>query len=155
MITYHGLGGSDFISNGERHCVVPTEQKGAEPAFLGSVWYPDLFFSCLGVGWGQEVFLCALVSALLLNCIPGSLDFGYFKGFLCLFCVCVPACVCAAHTCRSPQPLEVTGVTGCCEPSCGCWKQSLSPLQERQMLLTAEPSLVQPLGNLFIYFLLF
>lgn len=50
---------------------MPTEQKGAELAFLGSMCYPDLFFSWLGVGWGQEVFLCALESALLLNCIWG------------------------------------------------------------------------------------
>jgi hypothetical protein len=31
-----------------------------------------------------------------------------------------------------------TGVTGGCEPPCGCWELDLGPLQEQFGLLTAE-----------------
>ena len=37
-----------------------------------------------------------------------------------------------------------TGDTDGCEPPCGCWEMNLGPLQEPQVLLTAEPFL-QPL----------
>lgn len=39
-------------------------------------------------------------------------------------------------------------VTDSCEPSPGCWKPNLDPLQKPQELLTAEPSLWH-LGGLF------
>lgn len=37
---------------------------------------------------------------------------------------------------------SVTGVTGCSEPSCGCWDLNLGPLQEQSVILTSEPSLL-------------
>jgi hypothetical protein len=47
---------------------------------------------------------------------------------------------------RLSKTLELE-VTDGCEPSCGCKKLSLGPLQEQQVLLTSEPSL-QPHGRL-------
>lgn len=50
------------------------------------------------------------------------------------------------------QPAEVrrgmgslkTVVAGSCEPLCQCWEPNLYPLQERQTLLTTDPSLQSP-----------
>jgi hypothetical protein len=37
-----------------------------------------------------------------------------------------------------------TGITALCEPSHECWEPDLGPLQEQQVLLTAEPLLQLP-----------
>ena len=42
------------------------------------------------------------------------------------------------------------GVAGGCELQCQCWELNLGPLQEQQVLLTAEPSL-QPPGMVHFY----
>jgi hypothetical protein len=41
-----------------------------------------------------------------------------------------------------------------CEPPCGCWDLNSGPSEEQSVLLTAGPSL-QPLGFLFVCFVLF
>lgn len=41
------------------------------------------------------------------------------------------------------------GVMDGCEPHCGCWELSPSPLQEQHAILTAETSL-QPLHLVFL-----
>ena len=35
-------------------------------------------------------------------------------------------------------------ITDGCEPPCGCWGLNLGPLEEQSVLLTAEPSSLQP-----------
>jgi hypothetical protein len=40
-----------------------------------------------------------------------------------------------------------TGITGGCEPPCGCWKLDPGPLQEQPVLLTAEP----PYLRIFVF----
>ena len=39
-----------------------------------------------------------------------------------------------------------TGVTGGCEPLCGCWELNPGPLQEQQGLLSTEPLLQLPIS---------
>lgn len=45
---------------------------------------------------------------------------------------------------RSEETLEYpgTGVTHSYEPPCGCWESNPGPLQEQQVLLTAEQLLL-------------
>jgi hypothetical protein len=47
-----------------------------------------------------------------------------------------------------------TGITGSCEPPCGLLELNLAPLQEQQVLLTAEPSF-QPVFLVFFFFFFF
>ena len=64
----------------------------------------------------------------------------------------LPACMYMCHV--HVVPMEArdggsvrspgTGVIDGCEPPCGCWESNLGPLEEQQMLLTAEPS--SPIG---------
>lgn len=68
--------------------------------------------------------------------------------FMCVFCLYV--CMHVHHLCpwclqrseeggvRSPGTRRVNGS----EPICGCWELKLDPLQEQQVLLIAEPSLL-------------
>lgn len=44
-----------------------------------------------------------------------------------------------------------TGITGTCEPLCGCWGSNLGPSKEQQVLFATEPSLQpRPLLSDFI-----
>lgn len=63
--------------------------------------------------------------------------------------VCVPyVCLVSAETRR--YQISGTRVRDICEPPYGCWKSNPSPLEEKLVLLTAEPAL-QPHG---VYFLI-
>ena len=57
---------------------------------------------------------------------------------------CLPD-VCLCEGVGSPG----IGVTDSCELSCGCWELNLGPLEEQPVLLTIEPSLIEPLGKTF------
>lgn len=82
-----------------------------------------------GVKYSVLLFICY-------NCLKISLLF-----YVCLhFCICV--CVYYVHAWCPRRPEEGvrspgTGVTGGCEPSCGCW-QPHSPLQEELQVLLAD-----------------
>jgi hypothetical protein len=59
----------------------------------------------------------------------------------------LPAYVSVHHACarclwgEESIPSLGTGVTGSCEPLCGCWELRPGLLQEQLVLLSAEPSL--------------
>ena len=59
-----------------------------------------------------------------------------FYLYACMGTVCMQCWQRAAEGVRSPE----TRVTESCAPPCRCWEPNLGPLQELQMLLTAEPS---------------
>ena len=61
-------------------------------------------------------------------------------------CMCV-TCVCWCCAGQKGVGSHGTGVTDSCELLCGCWSLNLGPLQEKQVLLTAEPSSLQPQDN--------
>lgn len=61
----------------------------------------------------------------------------------------LPAFMSVYHVCnlfprRSEKGISGSGtrVVDACEPLCGCWEPNIGPLQEWQMLLTAETSLL-------------
>jgi hypothetical protein len=57
---------------------------------------------------------------------------------------------CCLHT---HQKRASDSTTDGCEPPCGCWELNSGPLEEQSMLLTSEPSSLQPIG--ILYYLLF
>lgn len=70
----------------------------------------------------------------------------------------VLTCICttfAWYGQRSGEGVSFPGteVIGGCEPLYGCWKPNPGPLQECQMLLTAEPALTRNYKNLKTVFL--
>ena len=84
-----------------------------------------------------------LKGTLALQIIPTC-----FSVQLCFFldiyiCVCVCVCVCVLPACIL-HTMCMPGAHAEDEPPCGCWELNLGPLQEQQMLLTAELTL-QPL----------
>jgi hypothetical protein len=68
--------------------------------------------------------------------------FNYVLDVFCFLCVSVSACVYMEHTVlQSPEKgIGFPGWYGC-EPPCGCWELNPGPLQEQQVLLTAETPL--------------
>jgi hypothetical protein len=51
--------------------------------------------------------------------------------------------VCAAHGSQKKSVGSPgTGVTDGCKPPCGFWELNVGPLQEQQVLFTAEPSVL-------------
>lgn len=57
-------------------------------------------------------------------------------------CLCTTCIQCSRvqKTIRSPRPEVADG----CEPPCECWESDSGPLEEKPLLLTAEPSLQLP-----------
>lgn len=55
-------------------------------------------------------------------------------------------CMCAWHPLRSEEGIGFpeTSVRDGCGPPHGCWELNQGPLQEKQVFLTAEPSLQPP-----------
>lgn len=61
-----------------------------------------------------------------------------------LMCVCIPnGRLVIQRSQKGIRPLR-TGAIDCSEPPCGCWEQNSVPLQEQQMLSTAELPLQAP-----------
>ena len=61
---------------------------------------------------------------------------------MCVLPECMHCTTCVWYSRRSEEGIIFpgTGVPESCEPTCGCWELNLYPLQEQQVLLTAEPS---------------
>ena len=45
-------------------------------------------------------------------------------------------------TLQTHQKMASDPITDGCEPPCGCWELNTGPLEEKSVLLTAEPSLL-------------
>lgn len=103
------------------------------------IFFPLLSDLCrLGIGQGWAQNTCSLIKNILL-------------GLFCACAFCLHMCMCTtcmfgAWGVRKGHQFPGTGVSGGCEP-CelhGYWELNLGPLQEQQMLLTAEPCLQTP-----------
>jgi hypothetical protein len=80
------------------------------------------------------LFVCFVVLLFMNVCVSRS----------CIVCVCVSVYIaCIQYTQRSEEGIisPGTGVSDGCEPSCESWKESLCPLEEQPVFLTAVPSL--------------
>lgn len=65
--------------------------------------------------------------------------------------MCMYVCMCSIRegqkrVLKSPRP----GVTGACEPQCGCWQPNSGSLEEEQALLATKPSLAPSVNTLKI-----
>lgn len=52
--------------------------------------------------------------------------------------LCMP---CAHRDMWRPEESVINGVTDAWELLCGCWEQSMGPMEEQQVLLVTDPSL--------------
>jgi hypothetical protein len=49
------------------------------------------------------------------------------------------------HCLQTHQKRASDPITDGCEPPCGCWELNSGPLEEQSVLLTTEPSSLQPI----------
>lgn len=79
-----------------------------------------------------------------------SFKMDHYLFYVCRYLFCTDAC--GSHAGIYPQRQDEgprypgTDVTNSCKSLCGCGESNLAPLEEQQVLLSAEPSVQSPLG---------
>lgn len=158
------------------YCSLSRECSRSVKKKLEHCVYTFLLKSCFNCSKMQFLILkeCGFVSFLQLNWFRHIWNLGFFFGTwsfgncysmsVCIVCVCVH---CDSIPVSADRPgegirrLPGAGVTGGWEPPCGRWEPNTAPLQQQQLLLTAEPALQSHpvyyssiISSRFIYFIL-